>query len=1446
MQRTWMKQSLGSIAVLVGLIGTLLAATPTAFGQTLADYTAYPNFLNQTVPPNILFILDLGNQTIPAAYSGSNHQYPVSFKGGTATNGQYASNVTFNSTTGDDLVAVDNSGVAITAATTASPSDTFDATKSYYGAFDPLRCYVTDSNSFNYGSVKATVSDACANDKWDGNFLNWMGMRKKDVAYQALVGGTALPAMANTDGTANSLASEGVTGENGTNNTCSNNSNTCWRYVKFVPAATLVGRVPTTLPNPVVAGTNVGDGTVANAGLFFGSGEGTLYVNDDATASPFDTANSNKYKLEADLTTEPDVPSGTGNINDNCTVGDPNFAGHLICYKRDRSLGLFQKLRLDNMHVGIMFVNAGSGQAGQMNFNFDDNFNPSAITGIRNQHIQTHSPLSEALYEGLCLFRKSQGPCYNNSGSSSTNYTTATGVAGDPFFFASMNQTLRCAKCFVLMISPGIAEADGNAPDLQQPFGNLFTGTNIGVVTSSAAGDRLDDIAFYGQTHDIRNQASPSPVGVAGTQNVSFYAVNSMGGAAGATLLGSAAKYGGFQDRNSNGTVDLAGQTCTYPAGSNMGTGTSVSSPEWDLDDGNGGAPDCIPDTYFDASQGGDLEATVKKAIADILKRAASGTSVSVLATSSTGEGSLFQAFFYPSTFEGLNEIKWTGYTEGLFLDSFGNIREDTDGDGRLVYENDMIIVTRMDAASGDVKVDRYVDSNGDGKADSSTPTETVSLREIKGIWEAGKQLTLMASSARKILTWVDPNNNGIVDVGEQIPFTTGNSATLAPYLRAGAAPFTADNIINFIRGDQITGLRDRQLTVSGSLKVWKMGDPIDSTPTVVAAPKERYDVIYGDATYTAFFQQYRNRRQVAYVGANGGMLHAINAGFYHRGDDPNTSSTVEHGRFTRTATDNSSGPLLGDELWGFIPQQLLPHLKWLTQTDYTHVYYVDLKPKVTDVRIFTPDADHPNGWGTVLIGGFRMGGSCSSCVSSTGAPPMTVTANFGSGVQTRTFYSAYFVLDITNPEVDPKLLWVFSASGQGLTTSYPAVLRVNPSGDAKTSNTNAKWFAVFGSGPTGYDASIAQAGKVYVIDLTAGPGAANSLVTTMPVGTAWNSWMGDVVTLDKDLDYRVDAAYMGRIINDGTPPWRGKMYRLTMGSTAPFGGSTSPAAWGIASGANRTPTEVLDTFACTPKPCVGPNETRPVPAAPAVTLDDSGKVWVFFGTGRFYSLADKADTVTQYLFGVKDSVLSGTCTQTSTFNCHGNDLVDVSSASICVVCTGGTNQVTGVTGVTTFEGTGTTSLIGLVQSKDGWFTTLPTLRERAVVSPTVLGGIVFFPTFVPVDDICVAQGDSSLYALFYQTGSAYKTSVIGTTTSGSDTFVNRSISLGTGSGMAAQAAVHIGGQGSGTSGTGGSGGGCQSGTSIYIQSSTGAVNQSCATTGSVVSRYISWINQRD
>jgi len=1447
----WMTRGWGLwVATAVGAIA--LSGVPTGVSaQSLANYTNYPIFLSQTVPPNILFLVDMGNFTLQAAYSGPNHQYPISFKTGTATAGLYAANVTVDSQSGVDLVAVNNSGVAINTLNAASPADTFDSTKSYYGMFDPLRCYTTDSNSFNYGSVKATLSTACAASHWDGNFLNWLTQRKKEMIYQVLVGGKPIPANANLDGTANNINGEPKTGENGSTDSCASNSKSCWRYVKFVPAATLTGRVPTTLPTTTV--NLSGSGTIASAaGRIFGIGDGLLYVNDDTTASPFDTASGNKYSLEVDLTTEPDSPAGTG-TQTTCVSGspsdnsDPDYAGHLACYKRERSLGLFQKMRTDNMHVGVMFVNAHTGQGGSLQFSYDEAFNSSDVTNIRNEQIEANSPLSEALYEGLCLFRKSQGPCYSNSGSWATGYSSGgIGAIGDPFFFASMNQMVRCAKCFVLMIGPGIGVKDGDAPDLQLPFGNLFTGSNIGVVTSGAAGDRLDDVAYYGRRNDLRSDLT-------GTQNVRFYGVNAMGGPTGATLLASAAKYGGFEDRNGDNAVDLTGsQACTYPAGSNLGSGASTSNPEWDID-GPAAVPDCVPDTFFDASEGGDLEAQINAAIAAILKKAASGTAISVLASSSTGDGALFQAFFYPSTFEGSNEIKWTGHVQGLFVDPFGNLREDRGGaggaaDGKLVYGDDNIVVTRTDPASGDVVVDRFYDvSPVDGLADSVTPYETVSLREMQGIWEAGKKLALrdISSSPRSLITWADLDNDGVVDSGEQMAFSTANASTLSPYLRADSSgTYTATNIINFIHGTQVSGMRNRQVTVNAALHVWKLGDVVNSSPAIVGAPRERYDILYGDSGYRQFVARWANRRQMAYVGANDGLLHAFNVGYYHRGDDASTGAVVEHGWYTTNPADNSGGTGLGEEVWGFVPYHLLPQLRWYTQTDYTHVSYVDLKPKVTDVHIFTQEAAcgsvavptptaagciHPDGWGTILIAGLRFGGSCGSCAAvsggNNGGPPLQVVADFnGNGVttdpnDTRYFYSAYVVLDITNPDATPTVLGVYSASDLGLTTSYPTVARMNLSSDGNTTHTNSKWFMVFGSGSHGYDGRAAAAAKIFAVELGAPLGTA-PIVTKMPVGS-WNSFVADPITLDRDLDFRSDAVYVGRTIDpasSGIGYWTGKMYRLTMGTCSAAPCSTS--TWGIASGANRVPTEMLDTF----NMGAGWAYLGPVTSSPTVTLDDTGEVWVFFGTGRFLSVADKSNTSTQYLLGLKDSVLrAGGCAQTSTTSCWEDNLLDVSNVQICVTCAAGSNQVNGIAGTTTYP-----ALISLVKSRDGWVTNLPASGERSIVPPTIIAGAVLFPTFIPTTDICVAAGNSNLYVLFYKTGGAYSEPIIGVDAAGHS---QRSISLG--EGLASSVAIQIGAAPTGVAG--------------YYQGSGATIGKITPKTPlSAWSEYISWVSRRD
>src|SRR3989454_12250559 len=269
MKRSWvmkLKAATGgflAMGALFAILGAAMTLPSPASAVSMTDYTWMPIFAGQTVPPNVLFIVDLGNHTLPAAYSGTNHQYPISFKASTATDTQYAANVTL-----DNLVAVNKNGAAIAPApTTAAPADTFNPTHNYYGMFDPFRCYTTNSNSFTYGSTKTNniePSDPCAGTFWDGNFLNWLAMRKVDIIYQALVGGAPKPAQANADGSADSLAGQNKTVDNGApSQDCSANSKSCWRYVKFVPTATLAGRVPTTLPVDLAGGL---------AGRFFGSG----------------------------------------------------------------------------------------------------------------------------------------------------------------------------------------------------------------------------------------------------------------------------------------------------------------------------------------------------------------------------------------------------------------------------------------------------------------------------------------------------------------------------------------------------------------------------------------------------------------------------------------------------------------------------------------------------------------------------------------------------------------------------------------------------------------------------------------------------------------------------------------------------------------------------------------------------------------------------------------------------------------------------------------------------------------------------------------------------------------------------------------------------------------------------------------------------------------------
>jgi len=102
-------------------------------------------------------------------------------------------------------------------------------------------------------------------------------------------------------------------------------------------------------------------------------------------------------------------------------------------------------------------------------------------------------------------------------------------------------------------------------------------------------------------------------------------------------------------------------------------------------------------------------------------------------------------------------------------------------------------------------------------------------------------------------------------------------------------------NIVNFIRGAQVSGMRSRPL-VNG--KVDKLGDLVHSAPTLVG--------------------------NTIFVGGNDGMLHAFDA---------------------------SSG----EERFAFVPFSVYPKLERLAEPSYAHTFYVDLTPTA---RLGTPQGN--------------------------------------------------------------------------------------------------------------------------------------------------------------------------------------------------------------------------------------------------------------------------------------------------------------------------------------------------------------------------------------------------------------------------------------------------------------------------------------------------------
>jgi type IV pilus assembly protein PilY1 len=878
-------------------------------------------------------------------------------------------------------------------------------------------------------------------------------------------------------------------------------------------------------------------------------------------------------------------------------------------------------------------------------------------------------------------------------------------------------------------------------------------------------------------------------------------------GSSAATLLKDplwyAAKWGGFVDKNNNGIPDL--QT------------------EWDNKNSFGlSLPDGNPDNYYLVANPLELERSLARVFDAITARTSSGTAAAVVANSRQGLGAVYQAIYEPLRRDASSrEVNWIGTLHSLFLDEYGYLREDGDGDARLDgYTTDPVVELFYDDLSNTSKVRRYSSSDATNFTPSSSTTD--SLKSLRTIWNAREELSTLtsvssqrsysssAATGRYIFTWMDTDGDGIVDSTEVEDFDkTQISASNYGWLNE-ADETTAENLVDYMRGVEITGFRTRTIDYDddGSAEVIRLGDIIHSTPTVVDTPAEAFDLLYGDANYGVFRKKYENRRRVVYVGANDGMLHAFNGGFY---DVKNRQFSLQSpGGGTET-----SHPL-GSELWAYVPMNLLPHLKWFAAADYPHVYYMDAKPRVFDAKIFDVGSGgvtgqsggattHPGGWGTVLVAGMRLGGG--EITVDTAADGLGASDSDSDNSDDRTLSSSYVILDITDPEQPPALIAELRTPNLGFTTVYPTAFALRETDDSPNG-----WYLVFGTGPNDLATVTSDhAAELYVYDLynqqfvsDFGPG---------DVTLETNSFLGDPVSVDWGLSYRADAVYFGTVNGSAASPG-GKLYRLKINpdnTTA----NDNPTNW-------VGPDVLLDLG-------------KPVVATPTVSVDKQDQHWVFVGTGRFFSSADKSSTAPQALYAVKDPGSSSVAL---------SDLLNVTNAT---VFEDGTLEgtISGLTTPSTFHDL----MDYIASSKKGWILKLPSGTDpsaRVVNQSVLLGQVLLTTAYTPNTDICRAEGRSALYGLHFQTGTALpgtNTFGIGTATCSSCQTTQHELlrSVDIGVGLASSPSLHtIPGNSDSSSGSGSSGG--SQTVKVFTQTSTGAiVAESAKVGGSLRSGEVSW-----
>ena len=281
---------------------------------------------------------------------------------------------------------------------------------------------------------------------------------------------------------------------------------------------------------------------------------------------------------------------------------------------------------------------------------------------------------------------------------------------------------------------------------------------------------------------------------------------------------------------------------------------------EWDVD--NNGKPD----NYFLVTNAATLQQQLTTVLEKIIDKSSSATSASINSGTLNNDTRLYQAIF--------NSSNWSGQVLSFKINT------------------------------------------SDGTIDTSGPGPKGSL------WDAGLILSTQAhDTGREIITYKPSAQTGVPFVwpaNPNSPTSTEMDIGHVTALHTNPTTNSPDNLgekrLNYIRGDT-----SEEAQNGGAFRdrATRLGDIVNSSPLFVGHPQFYYPDTWGSgapenaAPYSAFKTMYYNRKKVLYMGANDGMLHAIDAE-------------------------------TGAELLAYVPSTLIQGLPKLTDKNYSHMYYVD------------------------------------------------------------------------------------------------------------------------------------------------------------------------------------------------------------------------------------------------------------------------------------------------------------------------------------------------------------------------------------------------------------------------------------------------------------------------------------------------------------------------